>query len=280
MGDSNPMIPAGARVGRVALSVADLDRLTEFYREVVGLSIRERSERAATLGAGGTPLLSLLADSDAAPRAPDETGLFHTAFLLPSRAALGDALGRIREHWTLDGASDHLVSEALYLSDPEGNGVEIYRDRSQEEWPIEGDRVGIDTLPLDLSEIAALGTGSETAPVETTVGHVHLEVSSLPRARAFYVECLGLRVRQTYADSALFLAAGDYHHHIGLNTWNGRSTPANGRGLAWFELVVSGELPTIRERLTERGIEAATEDDALVLTDSDGISLRLRVGSS
>lgn len=280
MATLDSVCPAGTRVGRIALRVSDLDRLVEFYREVVGLSVIERSERRATLGADGTPLLSLLADPDAAPRAPDETGLFHTAFLLPSRAALGDALGRIRDHWNLDGASDHRVSEALYLSDPEGNGVEIYRDRPQEEWPIEGDRVGIDTLPLDLSEIAALGTGSETAPVETTVGHVHLEVSSLPRARAFYVEGLGLNVRQTYADSALFLAAGDYHHHIGLNTWNGRSTPANGRGLAWFELVVSGELPTIRERLTERGIEAATEDDALVLTDSDGISLRLRVGSS
>lgn len=274
------MLPAETHVGRVALRVNDLDESVGFYRDVVGLRILSHDETRATLGAGETPLLELFSKPDLPKREPDETGLFHTAFLLPSRATLGDALDRIRELWDLDGASDHLVSEALYLSDPEGNGVEIYRDRPKEEWPIDGDRVGIDTLPLDLSEIGALGTGTKAAPEETTIGHVHLETSSLARAREFYTEDLGMNVRRSYGDSALFVAAGDYHHHLGLNTWNGRSSPHRGRGLAWFELLVpdTETISAVSERLAASVVSRSSEH--CVLGDPDGIELHLRVGPS
>jgi catechol 2,3-dioxygenase len=269
------------RIGRVALHVNDLDRVVDFYREVVGLSLLDHNETRATLGAGETPLLELCSAPDRPERRSDETGLFHTAFLVPSRAALGDALSRIRKHWDFDGASDHLVSEALYLSDPEGNGIEIYRDRPKKEWPIKGDRVGIDTLPLDVAEIASLETGKKTVPKETTIGHVHLEVASLSRAREFYVERLGMNVRQSDGNSVLFIAAGEYHHHLGLNTWNGRSGPGEGRGLAWFELVVpdADTISATSERLAESVVRRPSTD-SVVLTDSDGIELRVRIDSN
>lgn len=270
-------LPSSARIGRVALRANDPERLAEFYRDVIGLDPMDHEEGRTTLGTGGEALLELLDAPDAPERKPDETGLFHTAFRLPSRAALGDALGRIRERWSLDGASDHRVSEALYLTDPEGNGVEVYRDRPREEWPTEDGRVAMDTLRLDLEALAERRRGAAGVPEETTVGHVHLEVSSLPRAREFYVEDVGLGVRQEMGDSALFLAAGDYHHHVGLNTWNGRSTPPVGCGLAWFELCVPDReaLAAVRERVDAES--AGAEADSLVLTDPDGIELRLRV---
>lgn len=282
MANTDDPLPAATRVGRVALRANDLDRLAEFYRDVVGLAVLERDGERATLGVD-EPLLELLADPDAPDRTREETGLFHAAFRVPSREALGDALGRIRGRWHLDGASDHLVSEALYLADPEGNGIELYRDRPRERWPIgEDGRVGMETRPLDTDAIGDLGCGRGPAPEGTTMGHVHLEVSSLPAAHAFYVDALGLGVRHEWSDAALFVAAGDYHHHVGLNTWNGRTRPAEGRGLAWFELLVpsDGALEATRKRLTAHGVEVAAEGDALAVADPDGIGLRLRAGSA
>jgi catechol 2,3-dioxygenase len=270
-------LPDGTRPGRVALRVNDRARLTEFYATVVGLEVGREDGDRTVLGAGGTPLLELCEDPAAPERSPEETGLFHTAFRVPSRAALGAALERVEREWRLDGASDHLVSEALYLSDPEDNGVEIYRDRPREDWPAAADgRVEMETLGLDLDPLRDLGEAAATAPPATTVGHVHLEVADLPAARDFY-RTLGLRVRQQYGTSAAFLAAGDYHHHVGVNVWNGRSASLAGRGLAWFELVVpdEGDLAAVRERVDRRDV-TRTASDALEVTDPDGISLRLR----
>jgi catechol 2,3-dioxygenase len=271
-------LPAATRVGRVALRVNDLDRLTGFYRDVVGLGVLTRVDGRATLGAGDEPLLELIAASGAPERGPEETGLFHTAFRFPSRTALGDALRRVRDRWRLDGASDHLVSEALYLADPEGNGVELYRDRPEERWPIAEDGgVEMETLPLDTGAIADLARCESAAPEGTTVGHVHLEVSSLPTARAFYADVLGMAVRQAL-EEALFLAAGDYHHHVGLNVWNGRTAPSRGRGLAWFEVLVPDpdSLEAVRDRFSEAGVDVEDGNDVLVASDPDGIELRVR----
>jgi catechol 2,3-dioxygenase len=277
MTDSSTL-PAVARIGRTALRVADLDEEIAFYRDVVGVALHERTETTATLGAGEAPLLELQCDADAAPRGPHRAGLFHTAFRVPSRAALGAALERIREEWRLDGASDHNVSEALYLTDPEGNGVEIYRDRDRKEWPHAADgSVRMETLPLDLDEITAESDGATDAPAGTTVGHVHLEATDIEAARAFYVDTLGFNVRAAW-DSALFLAAGDYHHHVGVNTWNGRSEPAGGYGLAWFEVVVpdEGTLAAVRDRLDAAEVAIADSGDGIEVTDPDGIRIRLR----
>ena len=273
-----PIVPEDARIGRTALLVANLEETTDFYRDVVGLEVLSRDGDTATLGVDETPLLVLTTADAEQPRAPEQTGLFHNAFRVPTRAALGAALDRIRERGQLRGASDHYVSEALYAADPEGNGVEIYWDRPREAWPRADDgTVRIGTIPLELGDVAAQSDGATAVPTGTTVGHVHLEVSSMEATRAFYVDTLGLRV-QTELPSALFVAAGDYHHHLGLNTWNGRSQPAGGHGLAWFEFVVPDEetLETVRRRLAETTTSVTELADCVELTDPDGITIRFR----
>jgi len=296
-------LPPSSGIGRVALAVGDLDETVAFYRDVVGLQVRSRgedgdrgagedgdaggagSDGTATLGTAERPLLELQADPGAPARPETATGLFHTAFRVPSRAALGDALERAREHWQLTGASDHLVSEALYLRDPEGNGVEIYCDRPRAEWPTTDDgRVAMTTDPLNLDALAAESTGAESVPAGSDVGHVHLEVTSLDSAQSFYGDALGMNVRQAMS-GALFLAAGEYHHQVGCNVWNGRTEPAEGRGLAWFEVVVPGDaLTAVRERFETEDV--AVEDipdepgaDGVVVTDPDGIELRIQPAS-
>jgi catechol 2,3-dioxygenase len=270
------VIPATARIGRAALTVADLAETVGFYRDVVGLAVQSRSDRAATLGAGGAPLLELVRDADAPPRARGQTGLFHNAVRVPDRAALAAALERIRDRGALDGASDHHVSEALYCTDPEGNGVEVYTDRSRAEWPRADDgTVEIGTVPLDLDALAAESDGADAAPSGTDLGHVHLEVSSLDRARAFYADRLGLGI-QTETRGAAFLAAGDYHHHVGVNTWNSRSEPAGGRGLAWFEFLLPDPeaVATARRRLSAAGLDVTDREGGFEVADPDGIAVR------
>jgi len=280
---SGPSLPPATRVGRVSLRVNDLDRAVEFYRDVVGLAVHGHGAETATLGAGDEPLLELTSDPDAPARGRDETGLFHTAFRVPTRGALSDALSRVRDRWQLDGASDHLVSEALYFDDPEGNGVEVYCDRPEDEWPFTDDGgVAMDTLPLGLDDLRAAGSDGvdETVPDGTTVGHVHLEISSLAAAERFYVDGLGLGVRTRYGDDATFVAAGTYYHHVGLNTWNGRTSPPSGRGLAWFELVVPtpSVLDEATTRLDDEGIDVTELDWGVTVSDPDGIELRVRSG--
>jgi len=268
-------LPAAAGVGRVALCVRDLESVCAFYRDTVGLDVFERSDERATLGAGDEALLELRGDADATPRGPTETGLYHTAFRVPDRGALGAALERIDG---LSGASDHLVSEALYLDDPEGNGVEIYRDRPRNEWPEGPDgRVRMETRPLDLDALRSASTGAASAPDATTVGHVHLSVSSLADSRAFYADALGLRVRQTVSGAA-FLAAGEYHHHVGLNTWENRTEPTGESGLEWFELRAPADAArAARERLSAAGYATDSVSDTVVsVSDPDGIGLRIR----
>ena len=272
-------LPADATIGRVALRVADLDRQVAFYEDVVGLETLEREDDAATLGVGHTELLRLEARPDLGHRGRDETGLFHTAFLFPDRAALGDALARVEAEWGLTGASDHLVSEALYLDDPEGNGVELYRDRPREEWTVHDDgRIDIDTLPLDLEPIREAATGEGDAPAGTTVGHVHLEVSDVESAREFYVDELGMALKETYGPDAIFLAAGGYHHHVGANAWNGRTAPGEGLGLDWFEVVVpdADALADTRERFEAAGRSPTAVESGFAVADPDRIELRVR----
>lgn len=276
-------LPADTNVGAVHLRVADLDRTTTFYRDVVGLDQLERDDDSeAVLGPEGGPGVLVLESAPDTPDRPDDAaGLFHVAFRVPDRAALADALARIRDGWRLSGASDHRVSEALYLSDPEDNGVEIYCDRPREEWPRtpDGD-VDMATLRLDFDALPD-GRGEERVPPGTDVGHVHLEVTSLPSAVAFY-RALGMRVQARYADQAAFLAAGDYHHHVGLNTWHHRETPASGRGLGWFEVVVpDGEtLDAAVARLEDHGATVEATDSGAQVDDPDEISIHLSVEGS
>ena len=273
-------LPDETAIGRVSLRVTDLDEVVRFYERVVGLAVLGYTGEGATLGAGGEPLLELVPTPDAPERGRSEVGLFHTALLVPSRQALADALARIERHTTLVGASNHLVSEALYFEDPEGNGIEVYRDRPRSEWPIEGDRIGIDTLPLALDDLREQARRTDSVRDGTTVGHVHLEVSSIPRAREHYVDTLGFSVTQSYDSSGLFVAAGGYHHHVGLNVWNDRTDPPTGRGLDWFEVVLPNEaaVSTVRDRLVAADTEITDTEDGFTVTDPDGITVRLSQG--
>lgn len=271
-------LPAGTQIGRTALRVADLEGIVGFYRRVVGLEVCSQNEREAILGAGSTPLLAVIADETAGERKPTETGLYHNAFRVPTRAALGDAVGRVRDRWELAGSADHGVSEALYLTDPGGNGIEIYRDRPRGAWPVADDgTVRMGTDPLDLSDLASGAAGDPRAPPGTDVGHVHLETSSLKAARRFYVGTLGFE-RRASVPGAEFVAAGGYHHHVGMNTWHRRSTPAQGRGIAWFEIVVPerGSLEAVRARLSEKGVSIRETEDGFEVSDPDNIAVRLR----
>ncbi|WP_372910053.1 VOC family protein [Salinigranum sp.] len=280
--DAPYSMPAAAHPGRIALRVGDVDTLVPFYGDALGLDVTHTGA-TARLSAGDTPLVLLDEDPDAPARPRDAAGLFHLALRVPSRAALGDVLTRLDDSpFSLSGASDHLVSEALYLHDPEGNGVEVYRDRPRDEWTFRGDRVEMDTLSLDLDVLrdAATGASADRLPGGTDLGHVHLEVSSLEDARAFYVDTLGLNVRTESYQGALFVAAGDYHHHVGLNTWNARRTPAGDhRGVEWFEFLLPDEaaVDALAEsvgRAGGRGVER--NGDSLRLTDPDGVGVHVR----
>jgi catechol 2,3-dioxygenase len=226
-------------VTSVELRVDDLDAARTFYERVVGLEDPSR-------------LVGLTSDG-VASRAPRRAaGLFHTAFRFPTRADLADALRRAAPYLT--GASDHGVSEALYLDDPAGNGVELYWDRPREAWPAD-----MFTEPLDLQDLARESAGAARAPEGTDIGHVHLKVSDLPRAEEFWVGDLGFEVMHRYGDQATFVATGGYHHHVGLNTWMSRGQPLGPADAAGLERVVF-----------------ATDGEERSAVDPDGIAVELR----
>ncbi|MFE3838019.1 VOC family protein [Pseudogemmobacter sonorensis] len=240
-------------LGRVALIVNDLGRVAEWYRTAVGLHLLSQSGGVAQLGTKDATLLELREDGAARRRAPREAGLFHTAFLLPSRAALGAwVLDASARRTRLDGASDHEVSEAVYLTDPEGNGVEIYADRPAGSWRHKPNgEVEMGTYHLDLPALveAAGGAQWQGFPEGSTVGHVHLQVGALPEAEAFYKDLLGLEVTNRYP-GANFYAADGYHHHIATNIWNSRGAGRRdmpSTGLAEVEIrMAAGKLDAIR----------------------------------
>jgi catechol 2,3-dioxygenase len=273
-------------VGAVRLAVADLDRARRFYERVIGLALIESSEREARLGADGVALLELIADPGGAPRPRGTTGLFHLAVLLPDRPELARALRRLADsRWPLAGASDHLVSEALYLGDPEGNGIELYRDRPREEWRRTDGDLEMATLPLDLESLATDADPSDGAPGgvadATRIGHVHLHVADLGAAEEFYAGTLGFEVTVRGYPGALFLSAGGYHHHIGLNTWAGEGAPPpppGSLGLRRFEVVVpdNAELDRVRRRLSDAGIEPEADIGGVLAADPSGNRVLVR----
>jgi catechol 2,3-dioxygenase len=275
------MIPPDTSIGKVRLRVADLDDLTTFYERVVGLQAVERGGDVTRLGAAdGEPLIELVGAPDAPPAPSFSTGLFHLAILVPDRAELARSLQRVAgAGWRLTGASDHLVSEALYLQDPEGNGIEIYRDRPREEWRRDGDELAMATLPLDLESILGELDPSERQangmPGGTTMGHVHLQVADIPAAERFYNRALGLDVMVRSYPGALFLAAGGYHHHLGLNTWQSEGAPPppeGSLGLDRYELELpsAAERDSAADRLADEGAEPQRLDEGVLASDPSG----------
>jgi catechol 2,3-dioxygenase len=269
-------------MGPVRLTVGDLEGVRDFYRDAIGLTELDHEDgtvRLGTNGDAGQSIVELAGDPDAPPRPRGTSGLFHLAIVVPSRADLARALQRVAEAgWRLTGASDHLVSEALYLNDPEGNGIELYRDRPREEWPVRDGVLQMDTLPLDLDGV--LGElhredAEASMPAGTRIGHVHLNVGDLTAAEDFYSGALGFDVTVRGYPGALFVSAGGYHHHLGLNTWAGEGAPPppeGSRGLRQFEIVLPSpdQLVAEEDRLREAGFEPQKDGPRVKATDPAG----------
>jgi catechol 2,3-dioxygenase len=272
------------RIGAVRLGVRDPDALGDFYERSVGLRRLDAAGGITRFGTGGgSVLVELEPTPDAPPRPPGTTGLFHLAILVPTRRDLAAALHRVGDSgWRFTGGSDHLVSEALYLNDPEGNGIEIYRDRPREDWAYDGDQVRMATIPLDLDAVLGALDGADPGapmPVATRIGHVHLNVSDLASTEAFYAGGLGLDVTVRGYPGALFMSAGGYHHHVGANTWAGEGAPRpplGALGLSRYEIVVpdSGELDAVQRRLSDAGADVHRDDDSLLTGDPSGIPVQ------
>lgn len=273
-------------VARVDLRVRDLPTSVAFYRDVVGLEPADIGTNKATLNSpGGLALLNLDSGGVTTVADPQATGLFHTAFRFPTRSALGDALARIVRAGIQVAAGDHLVSEALYIDDPDGNGVELYWDRPVEEWPppTEEALIPMATLPVDLDNLYRSAEG-EDAPEGTDVGHVHLQVSDVERTSRFYVDVLGLDLTARLGSSAAFLSSKGYHHNIGINAWRSRSSRAatsERAGLSRVAFAVSdpNELQRLSERLRTSGWEATVTTKEIALQDPDGIELRFTLAA-
>jgi catechol 2,3-dioxygenase len=283
--DGTPRIASGTAIGSVHLTVPALERSRSFYERLIGLEPHELDDGSISFGAaGGPPLLSLVGDPSAPARNPRQTGLFHFAVLVPTRRDLAVALVRIAQGgWRLDGASNHLVSEALYLTDPSGNGIEIYRDRERSEWPHDdAGQLAMGTLALDvddlLSELEDAPIDDETdalMPSGTRIGHMHLQVAELEEIERFYAGVLGFDVTVRGYAGALFVSAGGYHHHIGLNTWNSRggsTPPLDGLGLRAYEIKLGDAtaLADVLARVAAAGIPSETVADGSTLVRDPG----------
>ncbi|EAE2137928.1 VOC family protein [Listeria monocytogenes] len=271
------------RLGEVVLNVGHLKEMAGFYQEVIGLKLLEENERMVRLGVSGSDEALLVLkkiDNAVVPEVP-RIGLFHTAFLLPTRKSLADVLLHLaKSGYPIDGAGDHAYSEALYLHDIEGNGIEIYADRPKAEWMRDGDG----NLPMvieqvDVDSLLQIATDEPFTgmPNGTIIGHVHLQVADADKAEQFYKEALGMKLT-TAIPSARFFAAGDYHHHIGSNVWAGRNLELlqeNETGLAWFT-IITPDKDAIITTLEEQGYDVKRFESTISVTDSNGIKIHFK----
>jgi catechol 2,3-dioxygenase len=272
------------RVGMVTLRVRDLDKVADYYRDAIGLTVMQRTAASARLGSGGVALLDLERRASAAREARNAAGLYHTAFLMPTRKDLARWLVHAAKNKVpLSGFADHLVSESVYLDDPEGNGIEVYADRAPETWKWDGGSVAMATDQLDIDGLLALTdthtTNYAKAPDDLRIGHMHLRVGDLEQADRFYGGAIGFDPTRKRSGAA-FLSSGRYHHHLAINVW--QSAGAGPRddtatGLAWFSLEVATQqiLEAQTLRLRQAGAPAAAIADGIETSDPWGTKLRL-----
>lgn len=264
-------------IGHVVLTVRDLAKVADFYRDVIGLTPLSADGETVRMGAGNRLLLELRGDKAAEIRNPRGAGLFHTAFLLPSHTALGNWLRHmaINRH-PIQGASDHLVSEAIYLADPEGNGIEVYADRPRDSWGWNGKEVAMSTEALDLNRLLADADAEWTgAPEGSVVGHVHLQSGTLSPAEAFYKGTLGMDITAHYPGAA-FYSTGGYHHHLATNIWNSRGAGPKPEGTTGLtELVLRADPQEIAKVAARAGREAGGNSDSLTLLDPWNLAITL-----
>ncbi len=278
-------------VGLVSLTVSNLARSIAFYTEAIGLALLDQGDATATLGVAGAPLLIVTERAGARPWPREQasyTGLYHFAILVPTRADLG----RWVRHW-LElglplGQGDHLVSEALYLSDPDENGIEVYRDRPRDEWTWRDGQVRMGAEPVDtqglLAEAEHAGEPWSGLPAGTRLGHIHLQVGDIPKAAAFYHDILGFDI-VAGMPSALFVSAGGYHHHIGMNIWHSRGAtpaPADMVGLRFFTVIFPTEdaRREVLDRIASAGLTTTQTDDAVSVQDPWSNTLLLQVSAT
>ena len=279
-----PIAPA-----EVTLTVADLARSVEYYENAIGLAVNSRDEGTVRMGAAGLDLLVLEEQPGARPGRGTTTGLFHFAVLLPERRYLAAWLAHAAgSHVHLTGASDHFVSEALYLRDPDGHGIEIYSDRPRETWTKQADgSLNIGTVPLDLHDLMRAdesGRPLERMPEGTVMGHIHLQVAHLEEARRFYTDVLGLDLMVEIPGQASFLSTGGYHHHLGMNVWAGvgapPAPPEQARlKRAALEIESDEALAEIVARLEDAGAEPVRDDGRVLVDDPSSNPLELRVAA-
>ncbi|MCB0116609.1 MAG: VOC family protein [Caldilineaceae bacterium] len=265
------ILHADTAIGAVQLTVTDLDRSIDFYRSVIGFRVHERSDGQANLGAGGPTLLQLV-ENPSARRVTNHSGLYHFAVLTPTRPALGQVLRRIVDAQVRLGGSDHSVSEALYFDDPDGNGIEVYRDRPRSDWQYADGKPLLGNAPLDyrgiLNEADGVGDGLDP---DTVIGHVHLHVGQLTPAMNFYIDTVGFDLIMTWQGAA-FYSAGGYHHHLATNTWAGVGAapqPADAVGLRHYEVVLADveERTRLVERFDAAGVAYESRSDGLFARD-------------
>lgn len=272
-------------VGQVNLKVQSIERSIAFYERVIGFKVLERSERQAKLTVDGkTALLSIEQPIDVEPKQSRTTGLYHFAILLPTRSDLIKIVRHFAEIGLQFGSSDHLVSEALYLSDLDGNGIEIYIDRDASEWKWANGEVAMTVDPLNFTDLLSKGVNDlwKGMPEDAVMGHIHLHVSNLVDTEEFYTKGLGFEVVNRYGNQALFISDGKYHHHIGLNTWNGVGAPkpsVQSVGLESFTLMLPSEemKNEMMNRLERIGAPVIEENGATIAVDSSGNRIILSV---
>ena len=282
-------IAASTRIGYVNLRVRDLERSLAFYLDVLGFRMVSGGGHTATLSATGRGpgLIVLTARKDAPARPARATGLYHFAIRVPNRRALAMVIRRLEEmQWPVQGYADHDVSEAVYLADPDGIGIEVYADRPRDEWPLRNGQVVMVTEPLELDRLMR---ELDTWPGEwegmdpaTDIGHIHLRVSSLEATEEFYHGVLGFDVTQRDMVGALFLSAGGYHHHLGLNTWSSEGAPrppADAVGLISYGVYVpdADTLQEIQRRLLAAAAPLTEEDGKVRVGDPDSNFVELSV---
>ncbi len=277
------------KIGIVSLKVTDLARALDFYTSALGFQILSMSDGTAHLGVADTELVELN-ELDNHQSAGRTTGLYHVAILVPSRQELAWSLNQlIKTQTSISGFADHLVSEAIYLDDPDGNGIEIYRDRPQSEWLYEDGQLQMGTLPLNVDTILdeidknhSIWPGLSPA---TRLGHVHLRVSNIDDSVTFYTQALGFDLITLYGPSAGFVSAGGYHHHIGFNTWESTAAPPphkDSPGLKWFtvDLPDQAALEELIARISRMGIEVTKSLNGFVVHDPSGNQAVIRVVTS
>ncbi|MEO5589038.1 MAG: VOC family protein [Gemmatimonadaceae bacterium] len=280
-------LPDGTHVGRVRLQVTNLDRSMDYYEKVLGFKAAKPVDGVVALNAGtdAAPLLELVEKPGANPvPSRGRLGLYHFALLLPNRAALGRFLGHLQRMGVRAGMSDHLVSEAIYLTDPDGLGIEVYADKARSTWQLTGKQIAVASNPLKVDEVLRAGEGIswDGMPSGTVMGHVHFYVGDVEQASAFYHVALGLSKIVWNYPGALFMSAGGYHHHVGVNTWASGApvaTDDDARLIEWELLVPDAEaVASVAKGMLNAGFGdgATATDGSLIATDPWGIRLRLR----